>query len=426
MTNVADELLSIYAAHGAGAYYGESVTMTEHSLQAAYFARAHGAPDSLVLASLLHDIGHLIEPAPEDIADWQHDAAHEKSGSRWLAAHFGPEVSEPVRLHVPAKRYLCATDPAYMQQLSAASVTTLKLQGGPMSEAERRAFESEPHWREAVLLRQFDDQGKIRNFTTPPFESYRALIERFARDGADASDAPHVRTDRAVRAVLFDLDGTLINTEVHTDATVTAVAAQYGVERYSLPHTETHGRTWLHVAEMLRAQAGVKASAAEIAAAFLEYWNRAVTDVQPIPGAPEAVRDAARCGLRLAVVSSSPRSVVDNFMQQLGIGDCVAPQARIGGDDVRSGKPAPEAFLKAAQVLGVEPAEALVFEDSTAGLQAARNAGMRCMFITCCAAEIVENRPMASASCRDYRSLPPRFWQQLATGDTQLLHGDYP
>src|SRR4029077_11238241 len=119
--------------------------------------------------------------------------------------------------------------------------------------------------------------------------------------------------------------------------------------------------------------------------------------VQPIPGAPEAVRDAARCGLKIAVVSSSPRSVVDNFMQQLGIGDCVAPQARIGGDDVRSGKPAPEAFLKAAQVLGVEPAEALVFEDSTAGLQAARNAGMRSMFITCCAAEIAENRPMATA-----------------------------
>jgi phosphonate degradation associated HDIG domain protein len=414
MTSTAEELLAIYTARGAGAYYGESVTMTEHSLQAAYFAHAHGAPDALVLASLLHDIGHLIEPAPADIADWKHDAAHEKSGARWLAAHFGREVSEPVRLHVPAKRYLCATDPAYMGQLSAASVTTLSLQGGPMSEAEQRAFETESHWREAVLLRQFDDQGKIGGLATPPFEHYRALIDRF------------VRTERPVRAVLFDLDGTLINTEVHTDATVTAVAAKYGVEGYSLPHTETHGRTWQHVAETMRAQTGIAAPSAELAAAFLEFWNKAVTHVQPIPGAPQAIHAAAGCGLKLAVVSSSPRSVIDYFMDQLGIGDCVSARARIGGDDVQTGKPAPEAFLKAAQVLGVEPEEALVFEDSTAGLQAARNAGMRSMFITCCAAEIPQNRSVASGTCGDYRSLPPRFWQKLAAGETQPLHGNYP
>ncbi|MGH8253881.1 MAG: HAD-IA family hydrolase [Steroidobacteraceae bacterium] len=413
MTSVADELLSIYAAGGAGAYYGEAVTMTEHSLQAAYFARAHGVTDSLVLASLLHDIGHLVEPAPADIADWHHDAAHEKSGARWLAAHFGPEVSEPVRLHVPAKRYLCATDPAYLDQLSSASVKTLELQGGPMSQAEQHAFEAEPHWRAAVLLRQFDDQGKIRGLATPPFEHYRALMDRFALP------------EQPVRAALFDLDGTLINTEVHTDATVTAVAARYGIEGYSLPHTETHGRTWLHVADTMRAQTGVTAPAAEIAKAFLDYWNAVVTDVQPIPGAPQAIRAAAECGLKLAVVSSSPRSVIDYFMDQLGIGDCIAPRSRIGGDDVQVGKPAPEAFLKAARLLGVEPSAALVFEDSTAGLQAARAAGMRSLFITCCAAEVPENSLLASGMCRDYRSLPPRFWQQLAAGDAQVLRGNY-
>jgi [1-hydroxy-2-(trimethylamino)ethyl]phosphonate dioxygenase len=414
MTSAADELLSIYAARGGGAYYGEPVTMTEHSLQAAYFARAHGAPDALVLASLLHDIGHLVEPAPEDIADWKHDAGHERSGSRWLAARFGPEVHEPVRLHVPAKRYLCATDPAYMNQLSAASVTTLGLQGGPMSITERRAFEAEPYWREAVLLRQFDDQGKIGGLDTPPFEHYRALIERFAR------------AERPVRAVLFDLDGTLINTEVHTDTTVTAVAASYGVAGYSLPHTETHGRTWTHVAETMRAQTGIAAPASELAAAMLAHWNSAVTDVQPIPGAPQAIRAAAASGLRLAVVSSSPRSVIDYFVAQLGIDDCVTAQARIGGDAVQVGKPAPEAFLLAARALGVEPAESLVFEDSTAGLQAAQAAGMRSMFITCCAAEIPDNTLLASATCSDYRSLPPRFWEQLAAGATHLLHGSYP
>ncbi len=420
MTSAADELLSIYSMRSAGAYYGEPVTMTEHSLQAAYFASAHGAPDALVLASLLHDIGHLIEAAPEDIADWKHDAGHERSGSRWLAARFGPEIHEPVRLHVPAKRYLCATDPAYMNQLSGASVTTLKLQGGPMGVTEQRAFEAEPYWREALLLRQFDDQGKIGGLKTPPFEHYRALIERYALD------EPPVQAEPPVRAVLFDLDGTLINTEVHTDTTVTEVAARYGVAGYSLPHTETHGRTWTHVAETMRAQTGIAASAAELAAAMLAHWNTAVTDVQPIPGAQQAIRAAAASGLRLAVVSSSPRSVIDYFVTQLGIDDCVAEQARIGGDAVQAGKPAPEAFLLAARVLGVEPAESLVFEDSTAGLLAAQAAGMRSVFITCCAAEIPDNTNLASVTCNDYRSLPPRFWEQLAHGATHLLHGNYP
>jgi HAD superfamily hydrolase (TIGR01509 family) len=382
-------------------------------LQAAYFAEQHGAPEALVLASLLHDVGHLIEPAPDDIADWKQDARHELSGSRWLAARFGPEVSEPVRLHVPAKRYLCTTNAEYFHQLSAASVTTLALQGGPMSAVETTAFEAEPYWREAVLLRQFDDQGKISGLSTPPFEHYRPLIERFARSA------------RPVRAVLFDLDGTLINTEVHTDATVTAVAARYGVTGYSLPHFETHGRTWMHVAETMLAQTSIRMPAATLAADLLAYWNEAVRAVQPIPGATQAVRAAAASGLRLAVVSSSPRSVIDYFVAQLGIADCVGAPARIGGDEVPVGKPDPAAFLLAARALEVAPAEALVFEDSRAGLQAARAAGMRSMFITCCAAEIPHNTALATATCTDYRSLPPRFWEQLSAGSVDLLHKVY-
>jgi predicted HD phosphohydrolase len=104
-----DEVLSIYARCGSAAYFGEAVSMTEHALQAAYFARAADASDALVIAALLHDIGHLIEAVPDDIADWHSDARHELSGSRWLSRRFGPEVCEPVRLHVPAKRFLCAS-----------------------------------------------------------------------------------------------------------------------------------------------------------------------------------------------------------------------------------------------------------------------------------------------------------------------------
>jgi phosphonate degradation associated HDIG domain protein len=178
--SVSDEVLALFNARGAEAYYGESVTTLEHMLQAAHFARGEGAPEHLIVAALLHDIGHLLENVPDDIADWRVDARHEELGGRWLATRFGPEVSDPVRLHVPAKRYLCATDPSYFAKLSSASVMTLKLQGGPMSAAEVAAFEREPHGRNAVRLRHWDDQGKVAGLPTPGLEEYRALIDATA------------------------------------------------------------------------------------------------------------------------------------------------------------------------------------------------------------------------------------------------------
>jgi phosphonate degradation associated HDIG domain protein len=178
---MSQELRAIYDRRGASAYFGEAVTMTEHCLQAAYFARAADAPEALVIAALLHDVGHLVSAVPDDIADWTDDAHHELIGGRWLAARFGPEVSEPVRLHVPAKRYLCATDSGYFDKLSAASVVTLKLQRGPMTTAEIAAFEAEPYWREAIRVRQWDDQGKVAGLHTPDFSAYATLIDRLAK-----------------------------------------------------------------------------------------------------------------------------------------------------------------------------------------------------------------------------------------------------
>src|SRR5580692_12641976 len=142
-----EQLCAIYSSRGAGAYFGEVVSTLEHSLQTAYFAQEANASDTLVVAALLHDIGHLIDSAPADFADWHSDARHEVSGSNWLAQRFGPEVSEPVRLHVPAKRYLCATRPSYLAKLSPASVVTLKLQGGVMTATEVASFEAEPFLR---------------------------------------------------------------------------------------------------------------------------------------------------------------------------------------------------------------------------------------------------------------------------------------
>jgi [1-hydroxy-2-(trimethylamino)ethyl]phosphonate dioxygenase len=175
--NSADEIFAIFAQRGSGAYYGECVTMTAHMLQSAFFATQEAAPPRLVLAALLHDIGHLIEAVPADIADWTTDAQHEVIGSRWLERRFATEITDPVRLHVPAKRYLCATDRDYLGRLSSASVHTLKLQGGPMSPQEVRAFESEPFFREAVRVRRWDDQGKVAALRIPPLQAYRSLIE---------------------------------------------------------------------------------------------------------------------------------------------------------------------------------------------------------------------------------------------------------
>ncbi len=177
---VIDEILALYQRRGSGAYFGECVSMTEHGLQAAHFAREAGAGPALIVAALLHDVGHLVEDVAGDLADWTSDAGHERVGGEWLARRFPPQVSEPVRLHVPAKRYLLATDAAYLAQLSPASVVTLKLQGGPMSPREAARFETEPFHRDAVLIRRCDDQGKIAGLRTPRLEDFGSMIEALA------------------------------------------------------------------------------------------------------------------------------------------------------------------------------------------------------------------------------------------------------
>lgn len=179
-SEVMEQILAVFRERGSGAYFGESVSMTEHALQAAYFAQAESAPPELIVAALLHDIGHLVADVPGDIADWTVDAHHEEIGSRWLASRFPAEVSEPVRLHVPAKRFLLATDVKYFARLSPASVLTLKLQGGPMEAHEVAKFETERFYKEAVRVRRWDDQGKVAGLKTPGLRDYRALIEEQA------------------------------------------------------------------------------------------------------------------------------------------------------------------------------------------------------------------------------------------------------
>lgn len=156
--------------------YGEGVSQLDHALQCGMFAQRDGATPALVAAAFLHDIGHLLHDLPQDVADTGLDTQHESTGSAWLSQYFGPEVTEPVRMHVAAKRYLAAVEPGYFEQLSEASKLSLKLQGGPMVAAQIQAFEAEPFFADAVRLRRWDEEGKIIGYQGPPASNFDATV----------------------------------------------------------------------------------------------------------------------------------------------------------------------------------------------------------------------------------------------------------
>ncbi len=176
--SVVDEICELFSTKGHAAYIGEPVSQLEHALQSAWHAEQRGAGDPLVVAALLHDFGHLVHKLPEDCADLGIDDRHEALGQAWLRRHFAPEVTEPIRLHVAAKRYLCATEPDYLGQLSPASVQSLALQGGPFGPEEVAQFEANPHHRAAVELRRWDDLAKVPGMNVPGLEHYRKRMER--------------------------------------------------------------------------------------------------------------------------------------------------------------------------------------------------------------------------------------------------------
>lgn len=177
--NVVDQIFSLFERFGP-LRYGEDATQLQHALQVAELARRGGCSGTLIAASLLHDIGQFMDDAGSAAESRGMDARHEISGANFLKKYFSPAIYEPVRLHVAAKRYLCAVDPAYVDGLSRASLISLKLQGGPMTAAEVSSFESEAFFEDAVTLRRFDDTGKQPDWPVPGIESHRALLEGLA------------------------------------------------------------------------------------------------------------------------------------------------------------------------------------------------------------------------------------------------------
>jgi phosphonate degradation associated HDIG domain protein len=173
-----DRILADYGRLGHR-QYGEEVTQNQHALQCAALAAQDGAPESLIVAALLHDYGHLAETV-EDADRPAADARHEMAGAALLGELFGPAVTAPVALHVAAKRYLCAGEPGYLEALSPASVHSLALQGGPFTPDRAAAFERLDGFADAVRLRRYDDLGKSADATPPDFDAYLPMMRRLA------------------------------------------------------------------------------------------------------------------------------------------------------------------------------------------------------------------------------------------------------
>jgi len=173
-------IAAIFEARGHQAYAGEAVTQLEHALQTAIQAEDEGAPPALQAAALLHDLGHLLSGLEGSPTTRGIDDRHERRALPALRGLFGEDVLAPIRWHVDAKRFLCATEAAYGDALSGDSRRSLALQGGPMSAAEQVAFLARPHAAEAVRLRRWDDRAKVAGQRTPPLGHFLDLLEACA------------------------------------------------------------------------------------------------------------------------------------------------------------------------------------------------------------------------------------------------------
>ena len=173
-----DALFNYMEAQGQS-FYDEVVTQLEHALQCAALAQQNDAGPTLITSALLHDLGHFIlDEHNADKAFLATDLNHEEIGAQYMEPFFPDAVTTPIRLHVPAKRYLCTTDASYHDGLSEASKRSLKVQGGVMSNEEREAFEQIPHFRDALTLRRWDDLAKVKGVETAGLETYRNIVQQ--------------------------------------------------------------------------------------------------------------------------------------------------------------------------------------------------------------------------------------------------------
>ncbi|MBB3261991.1 phosphonate degradation associated HDIG domain protein [Paraburkholderia bannensis] len=172
-----EDIRGLFEQHGAQAYSGEPVTQLEHALQSGALAEEEGASDELVAAAFLHDLGHLLNRQGETPTERGIDDLHQYYALPFLRPILPESVLEPIRLHVDAKRYLCATDEAYFSCLSLDSVRSLQLQGGIFDAEGAQAFAARPFADDAVRLRRWDDLAKVAGKETPGLDHYLQIVE---------------------------------------------------------------------------------------------------------------------------------------------------------------------------------------------------------------------------------------------------------
>lgn len=174
------DIVRLLSDHGAKQYGREAVSQLEHALQCAHLAESAGEPDEIIIASLLHDVGHMLMAESGGAIDVNSDRddLHQYTLMPFLRGKLPDAVLEPIRLHVDAKRYLCQADAAYFGSLSAASVHSLALQGGVFSADQAHAFLQQPHAQEAARLRRYDDLAKVAGRAVPPLEHYLPRLEQ--------------------------------------------------------------------------------------------------------------------------------------------------------------------------------------------------------------------------------------------------------
>jgi len=185
------DICILFGRKGGRAYDGEPVTQIEHALQTASRAEDAGGSPALVTAALLHDLGHLLNDQGETPTLRGVDDLHQFAALPFLRHLYSDDVLAPIRLHVDAKRYLCATRAGYFEALSIDSRRSLALQGGVFTVEEARAFIAQPYAADAVAVRLWDDLAKIAGAPTPPLAHYVAALE-----AAQRQEAPHVPARR--------------------------------------------------------------------------------------------------------------------------------------------------------------------------------------------------------------------------------------
>ncbi len=190
-SNIVAFIADIFERRGEEEYLGEAVTMAEHMLQGATIGEQNNLDETIIVATLLHDIGHFTSEFGTYSSGDTKDRFHEEAGAKVLERFFPSVITDCVRYHVAAKRYLCATRPDYLKRLSSASLHSLQLQGGPMSAEEVASFETQPNLAQIIQVRYLDDAGKHKDMKTPPFSHFapmvQAIVDRHCASSSSSS-----------------------------------------------------------------------------------------------------------------------------------------------------------------------------------------------------------------------------------------------